>query len=336
MLWSANNQYEIEPYDLEAELEATIQIVKTAMFGSNRIYLEVKKKIGTISAIGSTSSIPDGYLIDLSSTKKPVLFVVENELAKHDPVKHIAVQILQFSLAFDSSKPKLKKIIESAINSEKNVQQQCLAYAQANGFVNLDYLLHSMLYDADFGALVIIDEYPDELEKVFRDKLKIPVEVVTLNRYVDSNGERLYEFELFLSGLGTPVTNASNMAAGTSTVDPSEIDTLVVPAQEDGFKDTFMSENRWYAVRINSSMIPKIKYIAAYRTAPTSSITHIAPVASIDSWQGSDKYVVNFAEQAQAIGPIDLVPQGSVKAPQNIRYTSHERLISAKTLDDAF
>lgn len=336
MLWSAKNQYETEPYATEVELEAAIQIVKAVMFGSGRIYLEVKKRIGAITAIGSTLSIPDGYLIDLTSSKRPVLFVVENELAKHDPVKHIAVQILQFSLAFDSSKPKIKKILEVALNAEPNAKQQCLAYAHTNGFVNLDYLLHSMLYNADFGALVIIDEYSDELEKVFRDKLKIPVEVVTLNRYVDPAGERIYEFQPFLSGVGSP-TNSTIIANGSpSTIDPSEIDTLVVPAQEDGFKDTFIGEDCWHAVRINSTMIPKIRYIAVYRAAPISGITHIAPVASIEPWQDSDKYIVHFAEPAQAIGPISLVPQGIIKAPQNIRYTSHDRLSSAKTLDEAF
>jgi hypothetical protein len=52
----------------------------------------VKKKIGKK---GGLRNIPDGYLIDLSDAK-PRLFVVENELAVHDPLRHIAVQILQF------------------------------------------------------------------------------------------------------------------------------------------------------------------------------------------------------------------------------------------------
>jgi len=336
MLWTKTNQYENQPYATEAELESAIQTVKVALFGPNRIYLEVKKLIGSVTKLGSNLSIPDGYLIDLTSSKKPVLFVVENELAKHDPIKHIAVQILQFSLAFDSSKPKVKKIIESAIAAEPDAEQQCFAYAQANGFVNLDYLLHSMLYGGEFGALVIIDDFPDDLEKVFREKLRIPVEVISLNRYVDPHGERIYDFEPFLLGVGQPITSTASVSGNPSTVDPSEIDTLVVPAQEDGFQDTFIGEDRWYAVRINSSMIPKIKYVAAYRTAPTSGITHIAPVESIEPWQDTDKYVVKFAEPAQTIGPVSLVAQGTTKAPQNIRYTSHDRLINAKSLDEAF
>ena len=83
-------------------------------------------------------------------------------------------------------------------------------------------------------------------------------------------------------------------------------------------------------------MIPKIKYIAAYRDAPESAITHVAPVASIEQWPDTNKYVVNFAEAAKEIGPIRLVNGGTVRAPQAPRYTSHARLVEAKTLDDAF
>lgn len=61
----------------------------------------------------------------------------------------------------------------------------------------------------------------------------------------------------------------------------AEVDTIVVPAQEDGFQDTFLGENRWYAIRIHESMIPLIRYIAAYRVAPISAVTHWAPVNNI-------------------------------------------------------
>ena len=87
---------------------------------------------------------------------------------------------------------------------------------------------------------------------------------------------------------------------------------------------------------MHSSMIPKIKYIAAYRVAPESAITHIAPVASIEQWPETNKYVVNFAEPAKQIGPIRLLSGGSVRPPQAPRYTSHARLEKATNLDEAF
>lgn len=64
----------------------------------------------------------------------------------------------------------------------------------------------------------------------------------------------MYEFEPFLYDANTEITK----------VDVSEIDTIVVPAREDGFNDVFLGENAWHAIRLNASMIPKIKYIAAY------------------------------------------------------------------------
>jgi len=116
----------------------------------------------------------------------------------------------------------------------------------------------------------------------------------------------------------------------------SEVDTVVVPAREDGFKEVFLGENRWYEIRIHHSVIPRIKYIAAYQVAPVSAITHLALVKNIEPWQDSGKFVVNFAEPAKEISPIPLVPKSRVKALQNIRYTSLDKLQRAKTLDEVF
>jgi hypothetical protein len=77
MLWTPHGPYRKKPFSKEADLEQAIREVSTELFGPNRIYLDVKKKIGT----KDKSNIPDGYLIDLSSAKEPVLRVVENELA---------------------------------------------------------------------------------------------------------------------------------------------------------------------------------------------------------------------------------------------------------------
>ena len=116
----------------------------------------------------------------------------------------------------------------------------------------------------------------------------------------------------------------------------AEVDTIVVPAREDGFHEVFLGENRWYEIRIHHSVIPRIKYIAAYQVAPVSAITHWALVKNIEPWQDSGKFVVNFAEPAKEINPIHLVPKSRIKALQNIRYTSFDKLQRAKTLDEVF
>jgi len=116
----------------------------------------------------------------------------------------------------------------------------------------------------------------------------------------------------------------------------AEADTIVVPAQDDGFEEVFLGENRWYAIRMHHSMIPRIKYIAVYRVAPTSAVTHWAPVNDILPWEDTGKFVVNFAKPAVEIQHINLVPKSKVKAPQAPRYTSFDRLQQAKTLDELF
>lgn len=136
--------------------------------------------------------------------------------------------------------------------------------------------------------------------------------------------------------VATETAHTETTLAPAVILDPSDIDTIVVPARDDGFKETFLGENRWYKIRIHSSMIPKLKYIAAYRVAPEMAITHIAPIASIEQWPETRKYVVNFSEPASEIGPIRLSPNGRVRAPQAPRYTSRARLEKATNLDDAF
>lgn len=96
IVWTKGGHYSRDDFSSEADLEASIVEVQDLLFGTGRIYLDVKKKIGLK---GVQQNIPDGYLLDLNGSK-PKLFVVENELAAHDPLRHIAVQILQFSLSY--------------------------------------------------------------------------------------------------------------------------------------------------------------------------------------------------------------------------------------------
>ena len=337
MLWTPDKQYANDPFESESQLEAAINEVSKTLFGPNRIYLDIKKLIG---AKGKTKNIPDGYLIDLTSKKEPRLYVVENELASHDPLNHVAVQILEFSLSFETTPFKLKAILKSALKADKAALQLCETYAATNGFENVDFLLERLLQREDaFNALVIIDELDDELETLLLSRFKFPVEILTLQRFKTSEGQKAYEFEPFLADLAE-ATMVAGESAGTEAeqIDPSALDTIVVPAWEEGFKETYLGEDRWYAIRIHASMIPRIKYIAAYQVAPVSAITHVAPVKNIELWKNTSKYVLNFTEPAKPIGPLKLIPKpaGLVKAPQGPRYTSYERLMTAASLDEAF
>lgn len=110
-------------------------------------------------------------------------------------------------------------------------------------------------------------------------------------------------------------------------------DTIIVPAQKDGFDEVFLGEDAWYAIRIAGGMLDRIKYIAAYQTQPVSAITHVAPVARIEPYGEDGKYKVVFAAKAEPVGPIPFAdaPKGAM---QGIRYTSLDRLRSARKLTD--
>ena len=334
MLWSPRKDYQEEPFQREEDLEEAILEVQRPLFSDSRIYLDIKRKIG---AKGKTNNIPDGYLIDLSSRLEPRLYVVENELEKHEPLKHIAVQILEFSLSFETSPQKVKEIIKGGLKKQKSAYQQCQQYAEDNGFENVDFLLEKIIFGKDsFNALVIIDRIPDELENVLISKFKFPVEIISLQRYKSAKGERLYRFEPFLEDVLPPENIKGKRKRKSVRIDPAEIDTIVVPARKEGFQDVFLGKDCWFAIRMHSSMIQKIKYIASYQVAPVSAITHIAPVKSIKQWKNSDKYILQFSQSAKKIKPIKLVPKGAATAPQASRYTSINKIKSAKNLDDVF
>ena len=335
ILWSGKEQYTEETFELERDLEEAVIEVAPVLFGPSRIYIDTKRRIG---AKGKKQNIPDGYLIDLTSKKEPRLYVVENELSKHDPLKHIAVQILEFSLAFETAKMRVKQVVKEALSKDSHGLDMCINYAKQNGFENIDVLLERIIYPPKaFNALVIIDEVPDDLENVLMSRFNFPVEIITLQRFCSPGGDRLYQFEPFLQDVIEAAGGDKKARTGIDhTLDPSEIDTIVVPARDEGFEETFIGENCWYKIRIHSSMKPKIEWVAVYRVAPISAITHIAHVKSIEQFEDTNKYILDFSEPAQKIGPIKLVANGNVRAPQAPRYTSIERLQNAQTLDEAF
>lgn len=117
---------------------------------------------------------------------------------------------------------------------------------------------------------------------------------------------------------------------------PKELDTIIVPAREEGFKEVFLSQNCWYAIRISSAMFDRIKYIGGYQTAPISAITHYAEVANIEKYKKTDKYVIHFKGRVKKIGPIKLPKNPKGIIPQSPRYTSFSKLVNANTLNDIF
>jgi len=122
-------------------------------------------------------------------------------------------------------------------------------------------------------------------------------------------------------------------------LDPAaEVDTIVCPARPEGFKEVFLAQNRWYAIRMSAAMIPQIKYVAMYETKPYSGIRWIGYVQNIKPFVDSDKFEIILSEKEKLDNPLRLTPEESKKgvAPQGPRYTKMGLIKKAKKLSDIF
>jgi hypothetical protein len=322
-------------YETEQEFERAVVAHVNDIFGERRIYLDSKRRIG---AKDGKQSVPDAYLIDVSSPSDPQLYVVENELSSHDLFKHIGVQLLQFSVSFAQAGRTIKQILFDEVSAEPKVKARCEKYAQEGGFRNVDHFLESLVLDKEFRALVIIDEETDDLHAVTKN-LGFPVEIIEFSTYISEKGEYIHHFEPFLADVEAVDVEVADKTPVQKQRprDHSDLDTVVVPAHEDGFEEVFLGQNRWYAGRIHPSMAKQLKFIAVYVTAPTSAITHYASIQSIEPWQNTGKAVVNFSEPAKALKPeLKLTDEGKVSQLYGMRYTTFEKLKKATTMDEVF
>jgi hypothetical protein len=310
-------------YTSEAEFERDIVSHARSIFGKESLYIDVKKKIGT-----DIVTIPDGYLIDFSFASQPRLYVIENELATHDPYRHIGQQLLRFAISYRQSGRRIKKFLLEEIMRYSETREFVAERVKRAGARNIDAFLEDLVFEHPVAALVVIDQASDDLENVL-GQLTMKTDIIDFRAY--TCGDRvMYLFTPFQQDV------KSAAGEGATKLDVEELDTIVVPAREEGFRDTFIGEDCWYQIRISSSMLERIKYIAAYRVAPISAITHVAEVANIEKYQDTNKYILWFKESAREIGPVrfDNGEQGLV--PQAPRYTSYEKLSEATTLADVF
>jgi hypothetical protein len=314
------------PYEFSNENEFEKLIIQNSnqIFGSNSVYIDVKKKIDSDNIV----TIPDGYLIDFSFESDPHLYIVENELVRHDPYKHIGQQLLKFAISYKTSGRKIKSFLLDNILKNKSAAKIVKKGFKKVGKRNIDDFLEDLIFEKQVAAVVVIDEITSDLENVLT-QLTIKTDIIEFQTY-KSGDEVIHRFMPFQQEIRNIVE------AKKPTVRVEELDTIVVPANEQGFNEVFLGQSCWYAIRISSSMIDRIKYIAGYQTAPISAITYYAEVKKIEKYKNTSKYVVYFKDKAKRIGPVILPKNIKGVAPQAPRYTNIRKLLKAKTLSDIF
>ncbi len=98
----------------------------------------------------------------------------------HEPLRHIAVQILQFSLSLQQEPLHTKTVLYNILDSNPDGKARCEQYAGTHDFRNLDHLLEYLVSQSPFAALVIIDEMPEDLESVLTRSFQFGVEALEL------------------------------------------------------------------------------------------------------------------------------------------------------------
>ena len=308
-------------YADENEYEKMVVANSDLIFGSQGIYFDIKKKIGKAK---EGAAIPDGYYLDLKFHEEPVLYFVEIELSDHDVYGHIGEQILRFAISSEMSKHKIKTILLDEINNDHSKKKKIEEFLRVSSkYNNINELLDKLIFEKDVAVIIVINETSEQLTKVL-SKIKIAADIIEVQSF-NAKNKMLHRF--------TPFQDDVTGAVLPST-DLDELDTIVVPAREDGFKDVFIGQKCWYQIRISAAMLDKIKYIAAYQVAPISAITHVAEVDRIEKYKDTDKYIIYFKDNAKQLRKIPL--PGAVKglAPQAPRYTTYARLMEANTLSD--
>jgi len=317
-----NVVYDYYEYHSEKEFEQLIVEQASQIFGVNSIYVDIKKRIGD-----SIMTIPDGYLIDFSFQADPRLYIIENELSSHDPYKHIGSQLLKFAISYKASGRKIKAFLLEHI-IQTGIQEKVEENLKHTKHRNIDDFLESIIFEKPVAAIVIIDRSTPELENVL-SQLTMDTDIIEFQTFKYQK-ESIYKFTPF----NAEIREISE--SQTTTLRPEELNTVVVPAREEGFEKEFLGNNCWYSIRIHASMIDKLKYIATYQVSPISAITHYAEISSIEKWQDTNKYILKFKDVPKKITSIPLDKDKRGLAPQAPRYTSLEKLLKAKRISQVF
>ena len=317
--------HDLVEFESEEEFERVVVRFSGVIFGDKTVYFDVKRRI--MSKKGLLGAIPDGYLVSLIGGS-PKLFVVENEISEHDELD-VGQQLMKYQATFKEGQYDTKRILLQETRSNEFVRSALQRLLEETPFPNISELLDNIIFRKEPGYIVVIDEASERLREVLK-ALRSPPEVIEVKKYVHKN-HVMYHFSDFEFA---QVKVATSKRVKTL----SEVDTIVCPARPKGFKNVFLAQNRWYAIRMSAAMIPQIKYIAMYETKPYSGVRWIGYVQEIKPFEDTDKFDIILRDRQKLDNPLRLTLEEGKKgiAPRSPRYTKMELIKKAKKLSDIF
>jgi hypothetical protein len=312
----------------EADFQSCVAVVANQMFGSTTVYVDVRQGL----TANDTVTIPNAYIIDLTSTSVPRLFVVKVVIARHFPFWNTAVELFKFVASFDGAQNAIREFLHERIAHDTEalarLQQACNG---SDVTAYLDAAVHGR-----FHGLVVIDDARDELNQVL-SKINADLSVLELKTYEAEDGSRLYQFDTlygededFAPG---PFGSAGEQARTARRTRLAAADTLIVRTADEPFNRLFLGQSQWWPVRIAPAMKERIKFIAAYRPAPVNAITHLAEVQQIHLHEHMGQYAVIFRSPAKEIRPIVL--RDLDNSPSGPTFVRKDALLKAETLEAA-
>lgn len=128
--------------------------------------------------------------------------------------------------------------------------------------------------------------------------------------------------------------NIDNIEIKNKKKKEEEFDTVIFPAREDGFQDVFLGEREWRYVRVSESKIDKIKYIAIYRSAPMSAVTHYAKIKKFEYNEKYKKYSIILDGRPIRLDRTIKLENLDPNAMRSPRYVKLAELKEAKNLKE--
>lgn len=115
-----------------------------------------------------------------------------------------------------------------------------------------------------------------------------------------------------------------------------DFDTVIFPGYNEGFEEAFIGEDCWYPVRIQDKKIPLLSYVAVYRAAPFSGISHVAKIKRIEQYQNSSKKIIYFDGKAKKLDTPVMLGESEAASMRSPRYTTLSRLLNAREVKELF